>query len=118
MSKQTVEERFKLYQNGEAIESFIPNLVYTDSMTTGFNRVTITASASNETVAISDLGTIVFLELRVAPADVDKITVKYNGSSDSYAISPLEIVSENITAITASNSSTSVVDLFWRAIYQ
>ena len=118
MSKQTVEERFKLYQNGKATEPFIPNLVYPDAMSTSFNLVSISASASNETLAISDLGTVLYLELRVAPADVDKITVKYNGSSDSYAISPLEITTENITAITASNSSASVVNLYWRAVYE
>jgi len=118
MSKQIVEIRNKLYQNGEAIEPFIQDLVFSDSMATSFNLVSVTASASNETLAISDLGTIVDLELRVAVADVDKITVKYNGSSDSYSVSPIEVTSENITAITASNSSTSAVNLYWKAVYQ
>lgn len=118
MSKQNVEIRNKLYSNGKAIEPFIPDLVYTDAITTGFNLVSITASAANEVVNISDLGTIVDLELRVAASDVDKITVKYNGSSDAYAVSPIEVTSENITAITASNSSAVAVDLFYKAVYQ
>lgn len=118
MSKQNVEIRHKLYNNGKAIEPFIPDLVFTDAITTGFNLVSISASASDETVNISDLGTIVDLELRVLAADVDKITVKYNGSSDAYAVSPIDAVSENITAITASNSSAAAVDLFYKAVYQ
>lgn len=118
MSKQIVEIRNKLYLNGEAIEPFIPDLVFSDSMATGFNLVSVTGSASNETLAISDLGTIVDLELRVAVGDISKLTVKYSGSSDSYSVSPIEVTSENITGITVSNSSTSAVNLYWRAVYQ
>lgn len=118
MSKQNVEIRNKLYSNGKAIEPFIPDLVFTDAIATGFNIVSISASAANETVNISDLGTIVDLELRVLAADVDKITVKYNGSSDAYAVSPIEVTSENITGITASNSSSAAVNLYYKAVYQ
>lgn len=118
MSKQTVEIRNKLYQNGQAVSPFIPDLVFADSMATPFNLVSISGSAINESLAISDIGTVVDLELRVAPVDVDKITVKYNGGSDTYPVSPIEITSENITAITATNVSTSAVNLYWRPIYQ
>jgi len=53
----------------------------------------------------------------VAPADIAKISVKYNSSSTPYNVSPMEISSEAITALTASSSSTAVVNLYWRALY-
>lgn len=117
MSKQDITLVIDLYSDGRAVKPFVPELNYTDSMLSSWNKVSITASAANESMAISDLGTIKYLELRVVPDDRNKITVKYNGSSDAYSVSPLEITTENITAITASNSSTSVVNLYWRAIY-
>jgi len=118
VSKQTVEVRDKLFENGREVEPFIPLSSYSDAMVTPWNKVTITGSASDEAVAISDVGTVLRLDLKVRPADVDKISVKYNGSSKAYNVSPIEITSENITAITASNSNSAAVNLFWRAIYE
>lgn len=119
MSKTTIEQRSKLYQNGKQVHPFIPDRIYSDSFGTGYNKLTVTGSAANEVGAITDSGTIKELELRVDPAsDLSKITVKYNGSSTAYSVSPISLTTGNITAITFSNSSTSAVDVFWRAIYE
>ena len=120
MSLQEVTWQAKLYQKGEEVYPFIPELVYDDAMTTQLAAVTITASAANETVniPISRLGTTLkIFELYVSPDDVSKITVKINSSSKAYSVSPVQIFSENISAITASNSSTAEVKLYWRATY-
>lgn len=117
MSEQIVEIKDALYQNGRLIEPFIPASSYSDAILSPWNKVTISASASNESVAISDLSTVKRLDLFVEPDDIDKITVKYNGSSKAYSVSPLEITTESISAITASNSSTAIVNLYWRAVY-
>lgn len=117
MSKQDVTLIIDLYADGRRVVPFVPELNYTSAMLSSWNKVSISASAANETVAISDLGTIKYLELKVKPDDRSKITVKYNGSSDAYAVSPLEVTTENITAVTASNSDDEAVNLYWRAIY-
>lgn len=114
----TVLLRYRLYdQYGRQLAPFVPDLEYTDSETTGYNKVIIAGSASNATVPITDLGTISLLDLAVSADDRDKITVKYNGSTKAYGVSPREVTSENITGITASNSSTSPVNLYWRAVF-
>lgn len=114
----TVLLRYKLYdQYGRELAPFVPDLEFSDSKTTGYNEVTVAGSATNATVPITDLGTVAILELRVHPDDVNKLTVKYNGSAKAYAVSPLEVTSENITAITVTNTSTSAVKMFWRAIF-
>ena len=117
MSKTTIERKFNLFENGEETFPFLPDRTFSDSFTTGWNKLTVSASASDESMAISDIGTIKELELRVHPDDVDKITVKYNGGSTAYAVSPIELVSETVT-ITASNSSSAAVNVYWRAIYE
>lgn len=117
MSKQSVEIRDLLYEDGKQVEPFIPVSSYEDAILSPWNKVTVSASATNEALAISDLSTVKRLDLYVEPSDVDKITVKYNGSSKAYAVSPLEATTENITGITASNSSATVVNLYWRAVY-
>jgi hypothetical protein len=117
MSKQSIEIRDLLYEDGKQVEPFIPVSSYEDAILSPWNKVTVSASATNEALAISDLSTVKRLDLYVEPSDVDKITVKYNGSSKAYAVSPLEATTENITGITASNSSAAVVNLYWRAVY-
>lgn len=117
MSKQSVEIRDLLYENGKQIEPFIPVSAYSDAILSPWNKLTVSASATNEALAIGDLSTVKRLDLRVDPEDVDKITVKYNGSSKAYPVSPLDTTSENITGITASNSSAAIVNLYWRAVY-
>lgn len=119
MSKQNIEVRDRFFVDGREIEIKIPTSSYSDSMISQWNKVTISGSASNETVAITDLGTVKRLDLKVATTDIDKITVKYNGSNKAYDVGAFpEITSENITSLTASNSSTSAVDLYWRAVYE
>lgn len=117
MTLQTVQKEFKVYVNGQESSPFAGELVYSDSLTSAEGVISVTASASDETLPIADLGTVKILELRVAPDDIDKITVKYNGSSKAYSVSPIEITSETITGVTASNSSTSAVELKWRVLY-
>jgi hypothetical protein len=117
MSKQSVEIKDLLYENGKQIQPFIPLSAYSDAILSPWNKLTVSASATNEALAIGDLGTVKRLDLRVEPADVDKITVKYNGSSKAYAVSPLDTTTESISGITASNSSTAIVNLYWRAVY-
>lgn len=114
---ETVLLRIGVYQDGRETIPAVSDISFEDSETTAFNKVTVSGSASDETVAISDVGTVKYLELRVGASDVDKITVKVNGSSKAYKVSPIAAYSENITAITASNSSTSAVNLYWRVIY-
>ena len=117
MSLDTVLEKIKIYQDGREAYPAISDMTYENSQVTGWNKVSITASASDETVAISDIGTVKRLVLKVLPADVNKITVSINGSGDTFKVNPRLSFSENVTAVTASNSSTSAVNLYWRAIY-
>ena len=117
MSLQEVQKRYKVYQSGREVSPFVGDLVYSDSLTSAEGVIYVSASASDEALPITDLGTIQLLELRVAPADIAKISVKYNSSSTPYNVSPMEISSEAITALTASSSSTAVVNLYWRALY-
>lgn len=117
MSKQSVEIRDLLYEDGQLVEPFIPVSYYEEAVLSPWNKLTVSASATNEALAISDISTVKRLDLYVEPSDVDKITVKYNGSSKAYAVSPIEVTTENITGVTASNSSTAIVNLYWRAVY-
>ena len=118
MSLQDVEVKQKVYINGKEAWPFIPDALFSDSKITPWNEVSISGSASDETVAITDLGTVKALWLEVDPDDRDKITVKYNGSSKAYSVSPIEATTENITALTASNSDTAAVKVRWRALTQ
>lgn len=114
----TIDVKYSLYdQYGREVNPCIPDLQFTSSETTGYNRVSIAGLASNATVPITDLGTVALLELKVSPDDVDKITVKLNGSSSADAVSPLQVYSENLSSITASNSSSSAVIMYWRAVF-
>jgi hypothetical protein len=117
MAKTTIERRINLFENGQESFPAIIDRTFSDSYAAGYNKLTVTASATDETLAIADLGTLKELELRVHPDDVSKITVKYNGGSTAYAVSPIEMVAEPVT-ITGSNSSTAAVNVFWRAIYE
>lgn len=114
---ETVLLRLNVYQDGREIIPAVSDIIFDSSETTGFNKVTVSASAADEAVAISDVGTVKYLELRVGSNDVNKITVKINSSSKAYKVSPVAAYSETISAITASNSSTSAVNLYWRVIY-
>lgn len=117
MSLKEIKVKLRLYDNGAEVSPFASELIYSSSFVTGYNKVTITGSASDEAVAITDQGTVKLLELRVKPDDLDKISVKYNGSSQAYNVNPIELITEDITGITASNSNSSEVDLYWRALY-
>lgn len=116
MAKTTIERKINLFENGQESFPFLSDRTFSDSFSTGWNKLTVSGSALDESLAISDLGTIGELELRVSPDDVDKISVKYNGGSTAYNVSPAELVSETVT-ITASNTNSSAVDVYWRAIY-
>lgn len=118
MSKITTEVKTRIYENGCESHPVVTDRTFSDSFGTGLNKITVSASASDEAVAISDTGTIKRLELRVHPDDNSKISVKYNGSSTAYNVSPLEVTTDNLSSITASNSSTSAVNLYWWAIYE
>lgn len=117
MSLDTVILKLNIFQDGREAYPAISDITFETSQTSGFNKAGVAGSATDANVTITDVGTVKYLELRVKPDDVDKITVKINGSSKAYKVSPIAAYSENITAITASNSSTSAVDLYWRAIY-
>lgn len=117
MSLDTILLRINVYQDGQEAYPAVSDITFESSQTSGFNKVGVAGSATDANVPITDVGTVKFLELRVAAGDVDKITVKINGSSKAYKVSPVAAYSENITAITASNSSSDAVNLYWRAIY-
>lgn len=118
MSLQEVIRQYRLIdKSGDEVYPFVPELIYEEAIASSWNEISISANASDESIAISDIGTIKILELKVLPDDKSKITVKYNGVNESYSVNPIEITSENISSITASNSSSAVVKLYWRAIY-
>lgn len=117
MSLQDTSVIHKVFWNGEPAGLDIPELLYLDSIASGWNKVTVSGSAADEAVAIGDYGTTKLIFLKVKPTDVNKITVKINGSSKAYKVSPLAAFSDNLSALTASNSSTSAVDLFYTVIY-
>ena len=119
MTLQTTEVRYRLYQDGIEINPFIPDLVFEDSVSNPWAVIYVSANAGNEVLAIGQLGTTVkLLHLKVSPSDVNKITVKLNGGA-SFDLSPRQIFSDGtISSLTASNSSSSEVPVYWKAVYQ
>lgn len=117
MSLQDVKRQYLITDSqGVALSPAIPDFLFEDSFCTNWNQVNVAASAVDATLPISDIGTVKLLELRVVPDDISKLTVKYNGSTTAYPVSPIDITSETISGITVSNSTTSIVPLYWRAI--
>lgn len=116
MSLQEVRAQYKVFSNGEEVKPFMDELVESAGFTVATGKITVSASASDETVNVGTLGDIRLLELRVKPVDIDKVTLKLNSDTVVDELSPLVVYSENVTTLTASNSDTSEVEIFWRAI--
>lgn len=120
LSETTVE--FKIIKNGEfdskdQTNRQPPELFYADSLYTGVGEFSVTASAVDEAVAISDLGTVKLLILEVDPSDTGVISLKINGSTVTEVINPIVVYSDTLSSLTASNSSASEVKVKWRAVY-
>lgn len=94
-----------------------PELVYADSIYTGEGEFTIEASATDEAVAIGDLGTIELLFLQVDTSNAGVLTFKVNGNTATETANPLIVYSGAVSSLTASNSSTSPVKVRWRVVY-
>jgi hypothetical protein len=118
MSLLETRSRLKLYENGEEVYPLFSELIESTGFTVGFNKLTVSALASNEALEIGSLGSLRQLELRLANFnDVDKITLKVNGNTVADPLNPVALYTESsLSSITASNSSTAAVDILWRAI--
>jgi len=118
-TKGTVTVRTNIYQNGEEMS---PNLGdidllddYRPSVAVGHE---IAASASDVSIPVAGAGTTGYLILKlVDTTQTGKITVKVNGDSTAFNLDPFVILSENITALTASNSdSSNAVKVEWASV--
>ena len=118
MSLLETRSRLKVYENGEEVYPLFSELIESTGFSTGFNKLTISASASNEPLEIGSLGNLRQIEFRLADfTDIDKITLKVNGNTVADPLSPVALYTEStLSSITASNSSTAAVDILWRAI--
>lgn len=68
----------------------------------------IAASASDESIAISDdTNTVLTIFFDTASAGASDLTIKTNSDSDARAVKPLRIMSEPVTALTVSNANSS-----------
>ena len=120
LAETTVE--FTIHKNGEfnpkdQTNRQPPELFYADSLYTGVGEFSVTASTSDEVVAISDLGTVKILILEVSSANTGVISFKLNGGTSEEVANPIVLYSDTLSSLTASNSSTSEVKVKWRAVY-
>ena len=118
MSLLEVRAEYKLLENDSEVAPLFQERVNAEAFATAFNKISITANATDEAVNIGTLGDIKSIEIRLANfADTDKITLKLNGNTVADPLSPIAVYTENITSLTASNSDTANdIDILWRAI--
>lgn len=95
----------------------VPELAFADTIYSSEGEISVSASATDETVSIGDLGTVKFLLLQVDAANAGSLTFKINGNSSSETANPLVVYSGALSGLTASNSTASEIKVRWRAIY-
>lgn len=112
MSKaETITFSQRFFYDGEEITPRQPDLEWVALNTNGSVRVIetmhkIAASASNEAIALDEDSNTVLTVLSDSDGGSD-LTIKTNSDSDARDCKPLRILSEPLTALTVSNSSTS-----------
>lgn len=99
-----VKSTINLYVDGEFIYPAIDPTIYNDAVTTFYSTITILAGAVNQVIAVGQKGTIKELKIFSDYSDGNYLSCKINGQSTSWVINPVQIFTQNITALTISNS--------------
>lgn len=118
MSLLETRSRLRVYKNGEEVYPLFSELIEATGFATGFNKLTISASATNEALEIDTSGNFKQFEFRLNDFnDIGKITLKVNGNSVADPLDPVALYTQStLSSVTASNSSNAAVDILWRAI--
>jgi len=91
--------------NGEILHPFPARISFLNSFATAGNKQQIAAGATDVSVNITGAGTINFALLwDDVGVTGNSLTVKVNGSSFPLKVHPFLILSEDITALTVTNS--------------
>lgn len=107
----------QITENGETLYPLNSKFTFSSNYSS-FGKQQIAASGTDVSVRVTQAGTI---GLAIFWADEgvtgNDLTVKINGSSQSFKVQPFLIVSENITAMTLTNSDTASAHVLnWRLL--
>jgi hypothetical protein len=103
--------------NGDLVNSLIPDLNYESAIDSGEAVISVAGLVTDIAVPINRIDVVQILFLWVDKADINKLTLKLNAHTTTESLNPLVVYSGTYSNLTVSNSSTSPVNLYWRAIY-
>lgn len=106
MAFQDITDSLELLQDGQEISPKIPDIVFADSTTTFLNDITINAGATDQSIPIGSKGTIKQLRVFSDYSSSPTLTCKISGQSTEWTINPVQEFTEDVTALTVSNSDT------------
>jgi len=107
VSTGEVKSIINMYDSGDELSPELSETTYTNSITTSMNDIDIAASAVDFVIPISNKGTIEEIRIFTDYTTTATLTCKISGQSTEWTINPVQIFTENVTALTVSNSSTT-----------
>ena len=101
-----VISEIKLYDSGDKVSGLAVSTTQ-DAIATFANDIDVAASAVDQAIPVDSKGTIKELRIFTDYTATAKITCKINGQSKEWTVNPVQLFTENITALTVSNSNTT-----------